>query len=351
MKFLHIETDHSEPIVCCSAPNTEQTVASGCEGGLLCFSSLGSQKCIGSIQFGSSNVCTSVESSQQNPWLFFCSVGSLIHSLDIRKGYGPISICNTFHCGEDEINSISLSPSEKWLSAGDDEGEIYCFDMSRKDDNIGSAEKSPNRILRRGHQNICSSVLFSKSDEKNILSGGLDCLMIRWNVPKLKASKVWTMPNITTTGQRALNPPMVHDIDTSMRHDENKEIVAIARGDGSVAIYDANARSHPVPKSKKQAARNQLANPDSLLWMAFPEDNCHTSACNAVCFTHDDRGMMLSAGNDGYLKLWNWKQDKSLVEEISTQAKVTCSSRLDEDHGSLGIIGDVKGILRVVSDI
>ena len=79
--------------------------------------------------------------------------------------------------------------------------------------------------------------------------------MIRWNVPKLKASKVWTMPNITTTGQRALNPPMVHDIDTSMRHDENKEIVAIARGDGSVAIYDANARSHPVPKSKKQAAR------------------------------------------------------------------------------------------------
>lgn len=349
MNLLDVSTQHSEAIVCCSAPNTDNIIASGCEGGLVCFSSFGSHECIGSIDFGSSNVCTSVQCSEKDAWSFFCSVGSHIHCIDIRKGLEPSCICNTFQCGDDEINSISLSSSEKWLAAGDDEGEVHCFNLTDMGDSV---QKRPDRILRRGHQNICSSVIFSKIDENQILSGGLDCLMIRWNVQKLKTSKIWTMPNITTSGQRALNPPMVHDIDTCLQEDGKKEIVAVARGDGSVAMYDALAKSQTVPRSKKQPARNQLANPDSLVWMAFPEDKCHTSACNAVRFTsHGAKRLLLSAGNDAYLKLWDWNEDTALVSQVSNGAKINCIAGLHSQQGphDLGIIGDVKGNLRIVT--
>lgn len=361
MHFLNVETVHTQPIVCCSSPNPGKIVASGCEGGLLSFSSLGSRECIDSINFGSNNVCMSVQASQKDPWAFFCSVGNLIYLLDIRKGFEKNSaICERCLCGDDEINSIALNLSETWIAAGDDDGEIYCFNMT---DEIGmepALHKRPSKILRRGHQNICSSVLFSKLDQNSVLSAGLDCVMIRWNLMKLKIGKKWIMPNITTSGQKALNPPMIHSIDSCLQEDENKELVAVGRGDGSIAIYDASARNQSaIPKAKKSIGTSQLANPDMLAWMAFPEDGCHTSACNAVRFSSrqdssgfGEQAFLLSAGNDKSVKIWDWRKDTPLVDQISNEAKINCIAGLYDHNGSdgLGIIGDLKGMLRIVSE-
>lgn len=360
MYILDVETLHSEPIVCCSAPNAQHIFVSGCEGGIVCFNAFDSQKAIGSINFGPNDVCTSIKSSQKDSWSFFCGIGTVVHAIDIRKGYQTGAIYKTFRCGCDEINAISLNASESWLAAADDGGEIYCFRLGKEDGLDDSREhvndRKPDRVLRRGHQNICSSVMFSKIDDTQLISAGLDCRMIRWNVPKLKISKLWTMPHIATARQQALNPPLIHCIDTCLLEDGKKELVAVARGDGSVAIYDAASRNtQKMTTSKKVTATNEIANPDSLIWMSFLEDGCHNSACNAVSFSSPSniaRHLLLSGGNDMYIKLWDWTQDKSLVHNVLHTAKVNCLVGLNgqQPSNALGIMGDVNGNVRVVSE-
>jgi WD40 repeat protein len=333
--------------VCCSTPNSKDIVASGCEGARVCFNSIASDEVIGSIQFDSEDACTSIRCSERDEWGFYCSVGKLVYKIDTRKGFHESSITQTYTCGDEEVNSVSINCDETQLAAGDDAGEIYCFNLTKD----AESTVSHYRVLRRGHSNVCSSVLYRKLKNHQLMSSGLDCCMVRWDPTKLSIEKTWTMPGVTTSGMKTINPPMVHCIDTCV--DGTKELVAVARGDGCVAIYNADASSKRMDSSRRGAKKPVHANPDGLVWMAFDDDNCHTGSCNAVSFSHGrEKTMLLSGGNDCRVKCWDWTADESsLVQELNAGNKVNCIAGVQSPtHERMGVIGDVGGKLHMIID-
>lgn len=356
MNLLEIPTLHSEPIICCCFENSKAVIASGCEGAQVCFTSLEDRSGIGQIQFDE-DVCTSIKSSGKDANVYFCSVGNVVHKLDVRKEFGKDSIVETFACGDEEINSISLNISETKIAAGDDSGEIYCFDLdSQRESSIADASMKKKiqcrRVLRRGHTNVCSSIVYRKRNNTEIMSGGLDCLMIRWDPEKLKVGKAWTMPGFSS-GARTINPPMIHSIDSYYIHEKKKELIAVARGDGCVAVYDADAKNQHMPRRQHARKGSAVSNPDSLVWMALDDDKCHTAACNAVCFStleNNTRPVLLSGGNDSRLLCWDWNEDRSLLHDLSNKDKINCISSIQSEKESdcIGILGDVAGRLNAI---
>ena len=50
------------------------------------------------------------------------------------------------------------------------------------------------RTLKSGHSNIASSVRFRGSDRRwEVVTGGLDCQMIKWNVSSGQSLKSWKL--------------------------------------------------------------------------------------------------------------------------------------------------------------
>lgn len=357
MNLLEIPTLHSEPVISCCFESSKAIVASGCEGAQVCFTSLNDRTGIGQIQFDD-DVCTSIKPSGKDGSVYFCSVGNAVYTLDVRKEFGKNSIVETFVCGDEEVNSIAINTLETKLAAGDDSGEIYCFDLdgqrgSSTADSVVKKKTTCRRVLRRGHTNVCSSILYRKKNCNEILSGGLDCLMIRWDPDKLKIGKSWTMPGLSS-GTRTINPPMIHSIDSYYSRETNKELVAVARGDGCVAMYDADAKNQHVPQRQQHARKNNaVANPDSLVWMALDDDNCHTAACNTVCFSslqNNTRPVLLSGGNDSRLLCWDWNTETPLLYDVSNKNKINCISSIqsERESGCIGVLGDVAGRLKAI---
>ena len=194
------------------------------------------------------------------------------------------------------------------------------------------------------------------------MSGGLDCELIRWDPQRLKVVAKWTMPSVTASGPEAINPPMIHSLDTTLLDETKQEVVAIARGDGCIALYDADvggAESSPSQKKSKQQSSTMKSRPSGtqgLLWMAMEDDSCHSAASNAVAFTRvENSTLLLSGGNDARLLLWDWRnQDAPLLQQLhnGSHGKINCvqgvRNTIKASH-TIGFYGDVLGSLYSVS--
>jgi cellulose synthase A len=366
METQRINANHDEPVVCCRLSEARNMVMSGCEASGLHFTDLDANKSIGTFNFNEIKIdgpVSSIELSRQNDNVLYTSVGTHIYQLDIRLGTSKESIMGRYEdITDEEINSISLSDDETRLAAGDDSGEIHIVDVSS-----GTSSNSTNinahRILRRGHTNICSSVIYRKKNKNQLLSGGLDCQLIRWDPQRLKMVAKWTMPSVTASGPKAINPPMIHSLDTTLIDETKREIVAVARGDGCIALYDADvggAESSASQKKSKQSSANKSrpSGAQGLLWMAMEDDSCHNAPANSVSFTRvDNSTLLLSGGNDARLLLWDWtNQDAPLLQQLHNgpHGKINCVQGVEHAIKSshiIGLYGDVLGSVYSVSNV
>ena len=97
------------------------------------------------------------------------------------------------------------------------------------------------------------------------------------------------------------NPPLVHSVATPLDRD-HAHLVAVGRGDGSVAVYDADgalaAEAPAKGKGKILSGRGCLLR---------PEDGGHAASTSHVAFAgaalHHG---VFSSGNDRALLLWDW---------------------------------------------
>jgi hypothetical protein len=53
--------------------------------------------------------------------------------------------------------------------------------------------RAPYKTLRRGHSNICSSVAFRPHRPWEVLSGGLDAAVVRWDFSRLRPLHTWNL--------------------------------------------------------------------------------------------------------------------------------------------------------------
>ena len=126
---------------------------------------------------------------------------------------------------KDEINQLSVNAKGNLLCACDDSGEIKLIDTSSY------------QVVKTltAHDNICSTVKFIPRKPWEILSGGLDCKLIRWDFNRGRSLCSLNQSELSNSnfGNCAINPPMVHTLDVF----PSTSIVVCGLGNGTVCVY------------------------------------------------------------------------------------------------------------------
>lgn len=198
---------------------------------------------------------------------FAASIGDSVLYYDERALAQPVFLCQL---GGEEINEVNIHRNGNLICACDDSGDIRVID-------IESAEVV--KSLTGHHSNICSTAKFNPHQPWEILSGGLDCNIIRWDYSQgcqgCPLAKVSTQERTSQLGSYMINPPMVHRVAMAAQ----PASLVCGLGDGSVAVYDLSGGG--LRFSANTAA--------------------HSSAVGHVSTASLKRGtdLIVSGGNDG----------------------------------------------------
>ena len=205
---------------------------------------------------------------------FAVSVDTTVVYYDQRTLSKPLF---QFQFNAEEINTIDIHNKGSFLCACDDAGEIKVIDIDN-----GKLFKT----LSRTHSNICSAVKFNPRKPWEILSGGLDCKIVRWDFSRGRPLfEVSTQSTNEDSGSYMVNPPMVHSIDAM----GSNFSVACGLGDGRVAVYSLKGKGiEPVCLSR-----------------------LHSTAVSQVCCVPLGEGkqVIVSGGNDGRVLVSELKEE------------------------------------------
>lgn len=226
--------------------------------------------------------CITVFPSNFN--LFATSVNNSILIYDIRQ----ISQPQQHMCfNRDEINQLDVNNKETFLCSCDDSGEIKVINIDN-----GTLFKT----LSRCHTNICSSVKFNPRKPWEVISGGLDCQVVRWdfNLGRPLCSVSTEDVQGGDTVSYVVNPPLVHTIDVI----PSKFCVVCGLGSGAVVVYG-------------------MKTPKSLITKCTA--SLHSSGVGSLCVVDSSQlcgePLVVSGGNDGKICV------SRLIEKDTRQTK------------------------------
>uniref|UniRef100_A0AAV1TM71 Uncharacterized protein n=1 Tax=Peronospora matthiolae TaxID=2874970 RepID=A0AAV1TM71_9STRA len=197
-----------------------------------------------------------------------------------------------FPDSEDEINVLSRHPGKhgRYLSVPDDTGSIRVYDLE---------SHCLFKTLRGQHTNICSAAQFRPNAAWDLVSGGMDGLLLFWDFCRGRVKSRIDLNMLEESGtcatasdegegcstQQMFNPPLVHSIVCA----PNGKSCAVGLGDASVAVVDFGS---------KQIVRRLKHHKAMVSQVHFP------------AFCPQDR--LLSAANDAKVCLWNYRAALSL---------------------------------------
>lgn len=149
--------------------------------------------------------------------LFFCCevVDDIVVSLSLKD-----QIC----FNEDEINQIDIHPTKNIICSCDDKGDIKVIDID---------SKKLIRTLTGFHDGICSTVKFCCRKPWELVSGGLDCTIGRWDFNRGRLITHLSTNQDASDTALFINPPMVHTLDTFSTHHS----FVCGLGDGRLVVY------------------------------------------------------------------------------------------------------------------
>ncbi|GAB4823087.1 hypothetical protein N2152v2_010133 [Parachlorella kessleri] len=231
---------HEDAVLCCHAIPGNLLVSGG-EDARLCYTDLSSFNSVGRLRQSYGDAVTSVCSSPAQEHLLYASAGQAVLALDLRKSLGKEAICDTWAVNQDEINHTAVNRQGSWLAAADDSGEVQVINLQEPRDPSG---RLAYKTLRRGHSNICSAVCFRPHRPWELLSGGLDSTVLRWDFNRLRAQQSWDFnAEAAAAGGQMFNPPMVHSVVVPDTDDRSLcRLMAVARGDGYISVYDVDSK-------------------------------------------------------------------------------------------------------------
>ena len=166
-----------------------------------------------------------------------------------------------FKFNQEEINQTALNEKGNFLAACDDSGEVKIIDLENN---------KLYKTLTKHHTNICNSVQFRPTKPSELITGALDCTVIRWDYTKNQPLDKISM-QLGEYDSYSINPPMVHAV--SIAGHGNTFVCGL--GNGSVAVYKILGKNitrlacmrklHDVCCSHLQHAQFTSAKGDSLL--------------------------------------------------------------------------------------
>lgn len=225
-----------------------------------------------------------------------CAAGNVICMFDLRSKSIVLKECLKFAMNTDEINEISFNEKGTFLAAADDSGEVKVFDMKQH-----TQQQPPSTFKTlRGHENICSSVVFHPKQPWELFSGGFDCSVRRWDFSKARSSSLFDSFSSSAAATQCINPPFVHSLAVS------SSVTWLAAGLGNQNVW-----LHNFADSKERQLEG------------------HNGSVSQVQFLDDNT--LLSAGNDRLLMLW----DLSSLQSTPAVAKTTKRKSKSKKKGNL----------------
>lgn len=128
-----------------------------------------------------------------------------------------------FTFNQEEINQTALNEKGNFLAACDDSGEVKIIDLE---------SNKLYKTLTKHHTNICNTVQFRPTKPSELITGALDCTVIRWDYTRNQPLDKISM-QLGEYDSYSINPPMVHTI--SITGHGNTFVCAL--GNGSIAVY------------------------------------------------------------------------------------------------------------------
>ncbi|XP_038050231.1 WD repeat-containing protein 53-like [Patiria miniata] len=301
MELSTVWTGGHSQMVLCLGVDAEGRVASGSEGGEVCFWSPDG-KITSKRTFPSKADVNSVCFSPQQPSVIYVSAGEVIELLDVRC---PESSLERFAFNREDINQLAIDPKDGFLAACDDDGIIKVVDLRNR------------KLFRtlKGHSAICSSVRFHPTVPREIASGGLDCLVHTWETTRGSPRASVNMKEVVIAGEDEhtpspylINPPFVHSVDFT----RSGELLACGLENARVQLLD-------------RRGRRDLEVGQSL--------EAHTSGVTQVSFIPEYPGQMqdllLSAGNDCRIMLWDTNRHTIPKDGLKPEDHTTENSEIE----------------------
>ncbi|CAL5221404.1 g3589 [Coccomyxa viridis] len=363
--MTHVRTleGHAADVLCCAFHTIDPILASGAEDGTLLLHDLRTRTTSARIEFDADEL-PSIAFAASDPNIIYASGGTTTYSADLRQA----AVLQSRSFNSDEVNSISVSPNGRFLAAADDAGDVKIIDAS-----TWQLFKS----MRGAHDNICSSGVFRPHHPWELLTGSLDASVKRWNFSQGRSVRHWRMePTEEHNSSQAFNPPLVHSVAVACAHWARQlgRLVAVARGDGLVAVYDADqpqqAPQHrKVTKRGKQTRPNgpcqvsraeepRRADPSGLVSALGADSGGHRSSVGCVRFHKASHGrLLLSGGNDARVLLWAWADRAAdpQWQDVISQSTVEDASApvaIDNDGRNINCVDsmDAAGFNTVIAD-
>lgn len=308
--------------------------------------------------------------------VLYAAAGSTVYCLDVRQGPTG-SPLQTYSFNTEEINQVALNPKATYLAAADDSGAVKIIDLR---------SHKLFKTLQGAHSNICSSVQFHSRRPWEVVTGGLDSKIVKWDFNRGRPLQVVDLAATAVTSNEGVggfcNPPFIHAL-ASMEGDvpgEAGKLLAAARGDGAVDVFDfgfesSDSKQSSQPAVSKKKAPNKdlkvtgdITSPPHLDALVPGRKRHlhfglggHASIVNHVTFARfGARGQLLvSGGNDSFIKVWNWTVEDNrhsgdagtssqgpLVLNLKHKKKVNWLSTTSSQTENL-VVADTSKILSV----
>jgi WD40 repeat protein len=261
---------------------------------------------------------------------FAVSVGEelLIYNYEEVGGTMSLSMSNQMHFNSDEINQIDIHPTKQSLvCCCDDSGDIKVIDIE---------SRKILHTLTGFHDGICSAVKFCSKKPWELVSGGLDCTIGRWDFNRGRLLAKLSTRQDSSGAALIFNPPMVHCLDV---FSEQRSLVC-GLGDGRLVLYSMNA---PKDISFKCEVHPHLASVACVRCIELRESSCQSTAVSTTLY-------VASVGNEGVMCVHKLNQSGAKEKPaLLFVGKVDCTSKAN--HVDISYENEHTEVLIFTADV
>lgn len=353
---------HKRSVLCCAAsPTTPHLISSSGEDGSVYWFDLRCKENASVMDLGKEPVA-SVCFSPGNDDILYVAYANTVTCLDVRMAPSSGQL-QKYTFNTEDINQITMNFKSSFLAAADDSGEVKIIDIR---------QHCLYKTLRSVHTNICSSVQFHPWRPWEVISGGLDSKIVAWDFSRGRQQMVIDAAVPTTenaenasSANQICNPPFVHALAVPEENmdGKNNQVVAAARGDGTIEIIDLRFESHVTGAKSKQSSRARKGFQSKSSKNTNVNENIasgeitkgmriqlhaglggHSTAASCVAFSRFGEAgkFIISGSNDASVKLWNWtsqigsssRSEGPLSFSINNKRKVNwlCTTSRDSEN-------------------
>lgn len=287
---------------------------------------------------------------------------------------------------DDELNALAIT-RKGMLAAASDSGRIALLEPSSGPASKASPAPAPSsaglqvkRTLSNGHSSIVSCLAFRRQKPTELLSGGLDCKLVRWENSSGRVQNSWGPetwsggPGADSSGRLVMTPPFVQCLAESAAPDAAfGSLVALGLADGSITLLDVDIQSKGRQAKRAGAAKKGVAKSgpvgdrktslacteQGFVCSLGPEKGGHAAGVTSVAFLGSTGRLLLSASTDRRIIVWSLgeaatpEEDGAFVEgtvlaTVEGTSKVTVCAPIDAVGGSgaalfFVAVGHVRG--------